>query len=56
MPRIVTAKGAGGKKRGLHEFVAGYLCVPSDIERKPDAWYAVRRWSRIDVGDIGRGF
>jgi molybdopterin-guanine dinucleotide biosynthesis protein A len=52
---------AGGRVHTLHglfrvELLSDLTRALESGERKPDAWYATRRWSRVDFSDIPEAF
>ncbi|MFP4207927.1 MAG: molybdenum cofactor guanylyltransferase MobA [Wenzhouxiangella sp.] len=52
---------AGGRMHTLHglfrrELLGDLARALAAGERKPDAWYATRRWSRVDFSDVAPAF
>jgi molybdopterin-guanine dinucleotide biosynthesis protein A len=52
---------AGGRVHTLHglfrkELLADLTAALEAGQRKPDAWYATRRWSRVDFSDVASAF
>lgn len=57
----VASAEAGGRVHTLHglfrrELLEDLTRVLAAGERKPDAWYATRRWSRVDFNDVVQAF
>lgn len=57
---VATAE-AGGRVHTLHglfrrELLEDLTRALAAGERKPDAWYATRRWSRVDFNDVDDAF
>lgn len=57
---LATAE-AGGRVHTLHALFRRDLLEDLERalthgERKPDAWYATRRWSRVDCNDVASAF